>query len=77
MNTAGSDYKLLKDSTIRIDIDMRDTNAPVYGCELCRTTGGRMSCWKHGYKFFNIAQEVVRAYSPGGIQQNVIYEGQR
>jgi hypothetical protein len=36
-------------------------NTPVYGCEGCRTTGGRMSCFIHGqfeYHFdFTIKQD--------------------
>ena len=27
-------------------------NIPIYGCNGCKTTGGRMSCYQHGQTIF-------------------------
>jgi len=30
-------------------------NTPIYGCTGCSTTGGRMSCYQHGYFVLNFS----------------------
>lgn len=33
-------------------------NTPIYGCNGCRTTGGRMSCYQHGQTTYNFGRSV-------------------
>ena len=35
-------------------------NTPMTGCEGCKTTGGRMSCYIHGRNMFSISTNIAK-----------------
>jgi hypothetical protein len=37
-------------------------NTPIAGCEGCKTTGGRMSCYSHGNRFNQISKSEEYGY---------------
>ncbi len=39
-----------------------ENNSPVYGCDECKTTGGRMSCFKHSSSFTPILPKQCKHY---------------